>query len=276
MSGLLIVFFVMQGLFPHIDVKAAEYRQKKISLTLSEIMKKTPDHPDVQLIAQILDLLPREHYKNLLKLDYDPQYNNLPRGMAKKDHLILNSFSIDDDQELVSVLIHEIGHVTDLGFLVDKSRFPRPSEFDYGSFKVSHFDPSRQFYRLTWQDAYTIHPQKKRDDFVSTYSMTNPFEDFAESYNFFVLHKKNFIEKSQTNKTIAKKFEFLHRRVFFGQTYDFYSAEHYPRLIADTTLLPFDLTKLVAYIEDRDDRRRLFGRTKLRRTARRTRTITEA
>lgn len=272
LSLFLIFFLTFQGLFPHIDVLAANYRQSQISLSLSEIIgENLPDHPRIKLIAQILDLLPAEHYQSLLQIDYNPQYTNYPRGMAKEDHLILNVFQMKNDEELVSVFIHEMGHVADLGFLTDLSPAPLPSEFRYGPYTVTRFDPSRQFYRISWLDAQNISQDQNTDDFVSTYGMTNPFEDFAESYNFFVLHRENFLQRTEKSPSLKQKWDFLHRRVFFGQSYDFYSSENYPKLIYDTTLLPFDLKKLVLYIEDRDDRRRLFGRTNLRRTARRIR-----
>lgn len=267
-ASLLILIFVSQCLFPHVDVLAATYRQKALRLTLSKLMDEEQKKPQIRLMAQVLDLLPREHYEDLLKIDYNPRATHLPRGMAKSDHLIINSFQIDDNSEFTSVFIHEIGHVADLGYLTDPLNRTEKSHFYYPNGKsVEQFDPSLRFYMVSWNDS---HSKKNNDNlnFISTYGMSNPFEEFAESYNFFVLHRENFYDRSRENIPLRRKYNFLKHTVFKDQEFDFYSAENYPKVIYDTTLLPFDLNKLVLYAEERDDRRRVNGRTRVRRQAR--------
>lgn len=265
-TSLLIMF--SQCFFPHVDVLAAEYRQRAIRLTLGSITQEYQSNPKIKLMAQVLDLLPAAHYRHLSKIDYNPHATHLPRGMAKTDHLIVNSFQIENDDELVSVFIHELGHVTDLGFLTDPLKRNERSPFHYPNGKsVEQYDPSLRFYMISWNDEKNKH-HTSPDYFISTYGMTNPFEEFAESYNFFVLHRENFRERAEENEIMNRKYNFLKSRVFQGQSYDFYSFENYPKVIYDTTLLPFDLNKLVAYAEDRDNRRRISGRTRVRRQAR--------
>ena len=34
-------------------------------------------------------------------------------------------------------------------------------------------------------------------DFVSWYAMTNKYEDFAESFTYYILHNKDFLNKTK-------------------------------------------------------------------------------
>jgi hypothetical protein len=44
--------------------------------------------------------------------------------------------------------------------------------------------------------------------------MTNKYEDFAESFEFFILHNKDFLKKAQNSSKLMKKYEFFEEHIF--------------------------------------------------------------
>lgn len=276
LSSWLILFFLSQCIFPQVDVLAATYRQKMLRMKLSDVFQNTSENPRIKLMAQVLDIIPSQHYRTLLKIDYNPYQTPLPRGMAKDDHLIINAFQIESDEEFISVFIHEIGHVTDLGFLISHENEIYNSDFTYPNRKkVPSSDPSISFYSLSWKDEQNKKSYEE-DDFISTYARSNPFEEFAESYNFFVLHGGEFLQKTDSNEILLQKYNFLKKQVFFDRSFDLYAPENYTKIISDTTLLPVDINKFILYSEDKDNKRRVSSRTRVRRTGRTLREILSA
>ncbi|MDD5624046.1 MAG: hypothetical protein PHI23_05060, partial [Candidatus Peribacteraceae bacterium] len=59
------------------------------------------------------------------------------------------------------------------------------------------------------QDSKTQRASTQSEDFVSGYAATDPFEDFAESMIYFVLHRDDFRSRAATNKALAAKFQFI-------------------------------------------------------------------
>jgi hypothetical protein len=51
-------------------------------------------------------------------------------------------------------------------------------------------------------------------DFVSGYAMTNKYEDFAETFTYFVMHNQDFLTKSQDSDILAQKYNFFSEYVF--------------------------------------------------------------
>lgn len=83
-----------------------------------------------------------------------------------------------DDQAL---LTHEVGHCLD--FRLNGNPRSGTSPFSYKRNTVFKDDPSNSFYAISWTDAHT---RKSEKGFVSDYAKTDCFEDFAETYLFFV------------------------------------------------------------------------------------------
>ncbi len=138
-------------------------------------------------IASVLAKLPSDHLSTLknLVLDYNPKAH---RGLGGKSLIILRAVDMDET-ELYGVLIHEIGHSVDLGHLSEVKR-KKISEFNDGKKPVYETDPSLEFYRISWTDEKTRKRDASNLDFVSGYGLSDPFEDFAECYVYYVLHNK--------------------------------------------------------------------------------------
>jgi hypothetical protein len=75
--------------------------------------------------------------------------------------------------EEVAVFIHEFWHYIDIDYLKN----------DFVS-----WDKSEKFYQISWESTKILNWWQKINDFVSWYAMTNKYEDFAESFIYYVLH----------------------------------------------------------------------------------------
>ncbi len=200
--------------------------------------RATMDEPKLQgLITSILSHLPKSHTEAVKSviLDYDPAAG---RGLGGKQMIILRATM--EPMELGGVLIHEVGHDVDLVALHAQNS-QQPSGFKDGDHAIYVGDPSLDFYRISWSDEKTLGRTAGNLDFVSGYAMQDPFEDFAETYAYYVLHNQDFKAKVASSSSLYAKYRFMKFRVFDGKEFD-----AGPRLSKPTDLLarPWDVTVL--------------------------------
>ena len=195
------------------------------------------------LVYRALQSLPSEDVSQLknLTLSFDP---SVRRGLGGGSTIILRCASVSDE-ELVGVLVHEMGHITDTG-LLNGSADVGESEFLDGSNPIYNNDPSLDFYRLDFISEKSLKVSASPQDFVSGYAMTDAFEDFAETYNYYVLHGDEFRILKAGNEILQKKYEFLKIRVFKGK--EFYNGDSVQKVNMferdyDTTVLHYDMNK---------------------------------
>ena len=192
-----------------------------------------------QEIISVLEKLPLNHTSSLknLVLDYDSKAH---RGLGGRSIIILRAVNIDP-QEFTAVMVHEIGHNVDLGYLNELDKTKR-SEFMDGKKPVYEGDPSLDFYRISWEDDKTRKKTASNLDFVSGYAMTDPFEDFAETYVYYILHNKDFKSKTQTSEQLLKKYQFM-KNIFRGKEFDTgeYLTDRLNNRPWDITVLSYDL-----------------------------------
>ncbi len=105
--------------------------------------------------------------------------------------------------EFLSVYIHELGHYVDI-YILEKEII---------------WDDSNNFYNISWKSVKTLNPWVKWEDFVSGYAMTNKYEDFAESFTYYVLHNKSFLKKAEKNTRLAEKYKFFSKYVFIDRQF---------------------------------------------------------
>jgi hypothetical protein len=139
------------------------------------------------------------------------------RGMANSKKIILHTDSITTDDEMVAVLVHEFGHVIDLGGL--KSINGGVSNFRDKSKIFFNDDPSVDFYSLAWKTSDKKREDVSRADFVSGYAMASCFEDFAESFLFYRMHGEKFRYLSQESEVLGAKYDFFRDQVFNGDEF---------------------------------------------------------
>lgn len=204
----------------------------------------TIDHKK-SILYKALNKLPQAHQDAIkfliLKEETDPN-----RGLGGQNTIILHSGKLPD-AELLGVFIHEMGHVVDTGLFRGNST-GKGSTFTDGQNMVYDNDPSISFYEISWNSTTAKQPDTSSLDFVSGYAMTDPFEDFAESYVFYVVHGNTFRKIAGTNEKLQRKYNFLKNIVFNGKEYETgsRSVDNNERSY-DATLQSFDLMSFLKF-----------------------------
>ena len=196
------------------------------------------------LVYRTLKSLPSDHSGHLRNLTlYFSDTGR--RGLGGGSTIILRCHNVTD-AELVGVLVHEIGHIVDTGKYQGNFLFGA-SGFRDGDTPVYNDDPSKDFYALSFVDEKTLRADASPLDFVSGYGMSDPFEDFAESYNYYVLHGNEFRKLARSNHVLRQKYNFLKTRIFGGKEYvngqgkvDLFSREY------DATQVEYDMDRFFA------------------------------
>lgn len=207
------------------------------------------------LVYRTLKSLPAEpvrHLKNLTLYFADTGR----RGLGGGDTIILRCQNVTDE-ELVAVLVHEMGHIMDTGVMSGKDNLlasaldlagsADEAVFMDGTHPVSNDDPSVEFYSISFKDSTTLKDDANPLDFVSGYAMTDPFEDFAESYAYYVLHGDDFRTLAKRNKKLRQKYEFLKEKVF--NDVEYYNGDETGKSVDfgqrnyDVTILPYSIDK---------------------------------
>ena len=158
-----------------------------------------------------------------------------PRGQVSGNTLILSA-KIPSEIESIKVLVHELGHIVDIRYL-QKTAWSS--------------DPSEDFYDISWQDYTTKKKDAKIADFVSGYALSNKYEDFAESFAFYVFHNTEFARRAKTNFALREKYNFLHEYVFaddafFGTSFELKQISSYNW---DVTKISINEKKYLYYIK---------------------------
>lgn len=193
------------------------------------------------IVYQTLTKLPQEHIRNLRELTLYYTTDGR-RGLGGDGVIILRCLNVDN-YELAAVFTHEVGHVVDASYLTGFVKTGHSGFFDFGK-EVAVDDPSLAFYRLSWNSATARKKSAVETDFVSLYAMSDPFEDFAETYMFYRIHGSSFRVLAQANSSMKAKYEFMKYRVFGGVEYGNDSVVDYRDTAHrqyDATVIPFNL-----------------------------------
>ncbi len=194
-------------------------------------------------IKKVFDSLPTDHVNTVedIVLDYD---TNAHRGLGGNNLIILRGVRMDE-KEFIGVLVHETAHNVDYGFLVHKNE-EEVSNFKDGSYPLYITDPSIDFYRISWENENTLKKTASNLDFVSGYAMSDPFEDFAETYTYYVLHNEDFRALVSSSPNLYAKYRFMKYRVFNGVEFNTGDGEvNIHNRPWDTTLLSYDLEEFL-------------------------------
>lgn len=201
-----------------------------------------------KLVYNALNSLPVDHTQalNTLILNFPGDGS---RGLGGGSTLIIRCDKMSD-QEFISVFVHEMGHIVDGNFLIGSSKSGNSNYNDLGKY-VPNNDPSVEFYNLSWENNIDWKPGTLLYSFCSNYGTTDPYEDFAECYNYYLLHGDEFRKATEKNEILAKKYEFMKDKIFDGQEYSFDLASSSTdssanRMPEDTTQLSYDYDSFVA------------------------------
>lgn len=157
------------------------------------------------------------------------------RGQMKAAAIHLHGLEHIENDELTSVFIHELAHHIDI-YTLKKKVFQ---------------DPSHWFYSISWKDTNTILAGQKLKDFVSGYSMSNKYEDFAESLTYYVFANEEMRQKANNSFAIKQKYDFFQTYMFKDQVFqgtDF-SLEDAKKYYWDVTKKEYDIQNFLEYLE---------------------------
>jgi hypothetical protein len=82
--------------------------------------------------------------------------------------------------------------------------------------------------------------------------MTNKYEDFAESFTYYVLHNDDFLKKSKYSKVLKQKYDFFSDNLFTNNEFktDFYKTTQYVMdYYRDITKINFSLENFLQYLK---------------------------
>ncbi len=151
---------------------------------------------------------------------FEDNTKTLPRAMANARILKVRKDAIND-KEIVNVLIHELGHVVDLGGLQGtySPETNNISAFHDGALQFYNNDLSLLFYKISWTPK-SPRADSNRLDFVGGYAQYDMFEDFAESFLLYIRHGKYFKALALQNKKLRSKYLFFKYYVFKGKEFE--------------------------------------------------------
>ena len=138
--------------------------------------------------------------------------------------------------EFASVGTHEFWHYIDLYFL-EKKVFTDLSEY---------------FYNISWNSTKILKAWQVQENFVSWYAMTNKYEDFAESFTYYILHNDDFLYKTKKSIVLKNKYNFFKKYVFrdfdFEWT-DFSKNNKIKEYYRDITKIDFSLENFLEFLK---------------------------
>lgn len=232
-------------------IKEQKINQEKMIIEESEIeLKSAPiintvyinedfeERIDKDIKLSFYSVLKSEVFKTFydeIKIDLNEEKSDI-RWKMKSRSIIM--YWVNDlwSMEFSSVFIHEFWHFIDLYFLKN----------------FLNSDISQKFYEISWDWAKIIKWGQSTGDFVSGYSMTNKYEDFAETFTYYVLHNNDFVAKIKNSSVLEKKYDFFSNYIFKENSFlwtDFWWEEFIKDYYWDTTKIEINLKNFLKYIK---------------------------
>ncbi|MCK9467047.1 MAG: hypothetical protein M0P94_01850 [Candidatus Absconditabacterales bacterium] len=164
------------------------------------------------------------------------------RGFANWDTITINLGMVKSYVEFLELVSHEMGHVVDLGMIRGFSNQKDGNYTEFGKRVFEIDDPSIVFYKLSWQNEKIRKSNATKEDFCSSYGMTDPFEDFAECHNLYLNHNAIFAYRAQNNEIMKQKYNFIAN--LYGGKYLFDSSTDLNKAKLNGNWRPWDTTKM--------------------------------
>lgn len=142
-----------------------------------------------------------------------------------------------NETELFSVFIHELWHYFDVIYLEKKVLF----------------DLSDRFYDISWNWVNILREWSLKNDFVSGYAMTNKYEDFAESFIYYVFFNNDFRQKASLNTILQQKYDFFWKYIFRNDEFkktNFRTQELSEDFYRDITKIEISLQNFLEYLKN--------------------------
>lgn len=175
------------------------------------------------------------HVDSMKVLLYKNKFST--RGKMKNGNIHMYGIEKLSDEEFLSVLVHEFAHYYDIYSLPGNA----------------FWDRSHDFYKISWKENNIVRPGQEMKDFVSGYALTNKYEDFAESYTYFLLHNAAFVKRAEQSEVLLKKYNFFESYAFPARTFEWTSFSIHKKIedyYWDITKIPVDVKKFLQYFHE--------------------------
>lgn len=157
------------------------------------------------LANAVLRALPsncRRHLRNF----YVKYADITQRGLGGKTTIIIDGTA--PDTEFAGLLVHECGHVTHGN--LHGTPASGESTFRDGRNAIYNDAPVSSFFAISWMTESVLRRDAdKKTDFVSGYAQSDAFEDFAETFAMYILHRPALRERADTSPAIAAKLAWM-------------------------------------------------------------------
>lgn len=163
--------------------------------------------------------------------------NSETRWRMRSGYIHIYGITHMKDSEFLSVLVHEFAHYYDV-YTLSGNAF---------------WDRSQVFYNIGWDSTNRMKKWLEVHDFVSGYSMTNKYEDFAESYIYYVLHNSDFFKKAEESEILMRKYNYFRENIFTRDQFvgKSFSLENQVKdYYWDITKIDTDVKKFLQYLQD--------------------------
>ncbi|PID86460.1 hypothetical protein CSB08_00570 [Candidatus Gracilibacteria bacterium] len=170
-----------------------------------------------------------------IKIELHKEKDDVRGNMKNKKIKLFGVMNIPKG-EIISVFIHELGHYIDLYYFINYQKIN---------------DTSNNFYNISWKNYKTIKKGEEIKDFVSGYAMSNKYEDFAESFTYYILHNKDFLYKTKNSKSLERKYNFFNLYLFKNNSFkgEDYSKGEIKPYYWDITKIDISLENFLQYIK---------------------------
>lgn len=162
------------------------------------------------------------------------------RWYASAHSVNLNLWLMLSYTEFYKVFTHEFGHTFDLWYILGSSRSLDPKYTEFGRKIFSVDDPSIWFYAISRDDEYTLSSDSSYKDFVSWYGMSDIFEDFAETYNFYLNYHDVFASIAKESPKLQAKYDYM--QSLFNSNY-FKTGKEKLKSFENKEFRPYDTTR---------------------------------
>ncbi len=211
----------------------AEYAVKNGDIVLDEKMDNdgTVDKEDKIIWQKIKSIVPKKYMNMISKYEVvtDGRDGSLASVYLNDDNITWTiSVDLDDTldeenqeflPESIKTLIHEMSHIISLNstqmggdenddsfYTVQEGMLKKDAYLSvfYNKFWINHIDEHKKYSeeKNTNVDNEDSFYNKYKDEFVSDYAATNPVEDFAESFAYFVINDKPIDENIKSKKLL--------------------------------------------------------------------------
>lgn len=208
--------------------------------TLLPVVKQKDITEHHQKIAdRVLRALPsqcRTYLKNFFVKYKDVKQ----RGLGGKTTIIIDG--TPGDEEFAGLLVHECGHVTHAN-MQGTSSAPE-SAYSDGLEPFYTNSPVVEFFAISWMTEEIRKAGSTHADFVSGYAESDAFEDFAETFAMYILHRPAMRERAKDNTAIAAKLAWMELYLPVSETAVGTDAYTWNNEVPwDVTKLPMTLAK---------------------------------